>query len=175
MPLRCCLDRVPTSVPAAPTRCQPCARRLLLGANTPWKRVRFTRGLTYMDVLMPRAHGCAGAAGTRAARRAMKSSGSKIASVVPSRYGGSADSGCCPDLSVTGAQPQGPVSQHVRDTARTVSVVPFPHSGKVFYRGCPHRRFVIRQRLLEETDCRRSAYIAERRYRPRPKPRLLVV
>ena len=37
------------------------ARCWLLGANTPWKRVRLTRGL-----------------GTRAARRAMKSSGSKM-------------------------------------------------------------------------------------------------
>ena len=45
-------------------------RCLLFGANTPWKRVRFTRGL-----------------GTRAASRAMKSSGSKMTCVVPSRYG----------------------------------------------------------------------------------------
>ncbi len=158
MSLRCCLDCVPTTVPAAPARYQPCARRVLLGANPPWKRVMFTRSF-----------------GTRAVRRGIKSSGSKVASVVPSRYGVSADSGCCPDLSVTGAQPQGPFSRHVRDTALTASVVPFPHSGKVFCRGCPHRRFVVRQRLLEETGCRRSAYIAERRYRPRAKPRLLVV
>ena len=41
------------------------ARCLLLGAKTPWKRVRLTRGL-----------------GTRAASRAMKSSGSKITPVV---------------------------------------------------------------------------------------------
>ena len=46
------------------------ARCLLLGANTPWKRVRLTLGL-----------------GTRAASRAMKSSGSKMTCVVPSRYG----------------------------------------------------------------------------------------
>ncbi len=44
------------------------ARYLLLGANTPWKRVRLTRGF-----------------GTRAANRAMKSSGSKMTWVVPSR------------------------------------------------------------------------------------------
>src|SRR5690606_448103 len=42
----------------------------LFGATTPWKRVRFSRG-----------------GGTRAASRAMKSSGSKITCVVPSRYG----------------------------------------------------------------------------------------
>jgi hypothetical protein len=47
-----------------------CARCLLLGEKTPWKRVRLTRGL-----------------GTRAASRAMKSSGSKMTCVVPSRYG----------------------------------------------------------------------------------------
>lgn len=46
------------------------ARCLLLGANTPWKRVRLTRGF-----------------GTKAASRAMKSSGSKMTCVVPSRYG----------------------------------------------------------------------------------------
>ena len=44
------------------------ARYRLLGANTPWKHVRFTRGF-----------------GTRAARRAMKSSGSNTTWVVPSR------------------------------------------------------------------------------------------
>ena len=46
------------------------ARCLLLGANTPWNRVRFTLGLgtkaanrarTHTDVLMARAQGCAGA------------------------------------------------------------------------------------------------------------------
>jgi len=42
----------------------------LAGANTPWYLVRWARGL-----------------GTSAARRAMKSSGSKITCVVPSRYG----------------------------------------------------------------------------------------
>jgi len=46
------------------------ARSGLAGANTPWYRVRWARGL-----------------GTGAARRAMKSSGSKITCVVPSRYG----------------------------------------------------------------------------------------
>ncbi len=46
------------------------ARYLLFGANTPWKRVRFTRGF-----------------GTSAASRAMKSRGSKMTCVVPSRYG----------------------------------------------------------------------------------------
>lgn len=46
------------------------ARCLLLGANTSWKRMRLTRGLR-----------------TKAASRAMKSSGSKITCVVPSRYG----------------------------------------------------------------------------------------
>ena len=40
------------------------------GVNTPWKRVRLTRGF-----------------GTSAANRAMKSSGSKITCVAPSRYG----------------------------------------------------------------------------------------
>jgi len=44
-------------------------RYLLLGAKTPWKRVRLTLGLgtretsldmTCMDALMPREHGCAG-------------------------------------------------------------------------------------------------------------------
>ena len=59
------------------------ARYLLLGAKTPWKRVRLTLGLgtkatslemTCMDALMPRAHGCAGA---------VKSSGSNITWVVP--------------------------------------------------------------------------------------------
>ena len=40
------------------------------GANTPWKRVRLTRGK-----------------GTKEARRAKKSSGSRITCVVPSRYG----------------------------------------------------------------------------------------
>jgi len=40
------------------TRLRPCARKVLLGADTPWKRVRFTRGF-----------------GTRAARRAIKASG----------------------------------------------------------------------------------------------------
>lgn len=44
------------------------ARYPLLGANTPWKRVRLTRGL-----------------GTSAARRTMKSSGSMMTCVVPSR------------------------------------------------------------------------------------------
>ena len=44
------------------------ARCWLFGANTPWKRVRFTRGF-----------------GTRAASRAMKSSGWKMTCVVPSR------------------------------------------------------------------------------------------
>ena len=43
------------------------ARYLLFGANTPWKRVRLTRGF-----------------GTSAARRAMKSRGSKMTCVVPS-------------------------------------------------------------------------------------------
>lgn len=43
---------------------------LLLGANTPWKRVRLTRGL-----------------GTRAASLAIKSSGSKMTWVVPLRNG----------------------------------------------------------------------------------------
>jgi hypothetical protein len=47
-----------------------CARCALSGANTPCKRVRWTRGL-----------------GTNAARRAMKSSVSKSTCVVPSRYG----------------------------------------------------------------------------------------
>jgi hypothetical protein len=46
------------------------ARYLLLGAKTPWNRVRLTRGF-----------------GTRAASREMKSSGSKMTCVVPSRYG----------------------------------------------------------------------------------------
>jgi hypothetical protein len=46
------------------------ARSGLAGANTPWDRVRWARGL-----------------GTSAARRAMKSSGSKITCVVPSRSG----------------------------------------------------------------------------------------
>jgi hypothetical protein len=46
------------------------ARCWLFGANTPWKRVRLTRGL-----------------GTRAASRAIKSNGSKMTCVVPSRYG----------------------------------------------------------------------------------------
>ena len=46
------------------------ARCLLFGANTPWKRVRFTLGL-----------------GTRAVSLAMKSTGSKMTWVVPSRYG----------------------------------------------------------------------------------------
>ena len=46
------------------------ARCLLFGANTPWNLIRLTRGL-----------------GTSAARRAMKSSGSKMTCVVPSRYG----------------------------------------------------------------------------------------
>ena len=46
------------------------ARRWLFGANTPWKRVKLVRGL-----------------GTNAASRAMKSNGSKITWVVPSRYG----------------------------------------------------------------------------------------
>ncbi|MFT5450211.1 MAG: hypothetical protein ACI9DC_005416, partial [Gammaproteobacteria bacterium] len=45
-----------------------CARCALLGANTPWKRVRFTRGL-----------------GTKATSRAMKSIGSNMTCVVPSR------------------------------------------------------------------------------------------
>lgn len=43
---------------------------MLLDANTLWKRVRLTLGL-----------------GTRAANLPMKSKGSKIISVVPSRYG----------------------------------------------------------------------------------------
>lgn len=46
------------------------ARCRLLGANTPWKRVRLTLGF-----------------GTRAASLAMKSNGSKMTCVVPSRYG----------------------------------------------------------------------------------------
>ena len=46
------------------------ARYLLFGANTPWKRVRLTLDFS-----------------TSAASRAMKSSGSKITCVVPSRYG----------------------------------------------------------------------------------------
>ena len=46
------------------------ARYRLLGVNTPWKRVRFILGL-----------------GTRATSRAMKSSGSKMTWVVPSRQG----------------------------------------------------------------------------------------
>lgn len=45
-----------------------CPRYRLLGAKTPWKRIRLTRGL-----------------GTKAANRAMKSSGSKMTCVVPSR------------------------------------------------------------------------------------------
>jgi len=45
-------------------------RRVLFGANTPRKRVRLTRAF-----------------GTRAASRAMKSNGSKMTWVVPSRYG----------------------------------------------------------------------------------------
>ena len=47
-----------------------CARCALLGAKTPWKRVRLTRGL-----------------GTKATSRAMKSSGSNMTCVVPPRYG----------------------------------------------------------------------------------------
>ena len=47
-----------------------CARCALFGANTPWKRVRLTRGL-----------------GTKATSRAIKSIGSKTTCVVPSRYG----------------------------------------------------------------------------------------
>ena len=52
------------------------------GANTPWKRVRLTRGLG-------RAHPASKASvlGARAASRAMKSRGSKMTCVVPSRYG----------------------------------------------------------------------------------------
>lgn len=46
------------------------ARQRWFGANTPWYLVWFTRGL-----------------GTSAARRAMKSKGSKTTCVVPSRYG----------------------------------------------------------------------------------------
>ena len=46
------------------------ARWGLLGANTPWYRIRLTRG-----------------SGVRAVSRAMKSSGSKNTWVVPSRYG----------------------------------------------------------------------------------------
>ena len=46
------------------------ARCRLLGANTPWKRVRLTLGF-----------------GTGAASLAMKSNGSKMTCVVPSRYG----------------------------------------------------------------------------------------
>ena len=46
----------------------PAHGKLLLGANTPWKRVRWTLGF-----------------GTRAASRAIKSSGSKMTCVVPSR------------------------------------------------------------------------------------------
>ena len=45
-------------------------RYLLLGANTPWKRVRFTRGL-----------------GTNATSLATKSSGSNMTCVVPLRQG----------------------------------------------------------------------------------------
>ena len=44
------------------------ARYRLLGANTPWKRVRLTLGF-----------------GTEVARRAMRSSGSKVTCVVPLR------------------------------------------------------------------------------------------
>ena len=47
-----------------------CARCALFGAKTPWNRVRLTRGL-----------------GTKATSRAMKSIGSKMTCVVPSRYG----------------------------------------------------------------------------------------
>ena len=46
------------------------ARCALLEANTPWNRVKLARGL-----------------GTKATSRAMKSSGSKMTCVVPSRYG----------------------------------------------------------------------------------------
>jgi hypothetical protein len=46
------------------------ARYWLLGANTPWNLVRFILGF-----------------GTKAVSLAMKSSGSKITYVVPSRYG----------------------------------------------------------------------------------------
>ena len=46
------------------------ARCLLFGAKMPWNLVRFTRGF-----------------GTKAASLAMKSSGSKMTCVVPSRYG----------------------------------------------------------------------------------------
>ena len=46
------------------------ARQCEFGANTPWNRVRFTRGR-----------------GTNAARRAMKSSGSNKTCVVPSCHG----------------------------------------------------------------------------------------
>jgi len=41
--LRCDLDPVPTAAPGAAARVV-LDRRLLWGANTPWKRVRFTRG-----------------------------------------------------------------------------------------------------------------------------------
>ena len=47
-----------------------CARSILLGANTPWYRVKFERGF-----------------GTKAASFAMKSSGSNKTCVVPFRYG----------------------------------------------------------------------------------------
>jgi hypothetical protein len=55
--------------PASLGRCHPRAVYLLLGANTPWKRGRLTRGF-----------------GTSAANRATKSSGSKMTWVVLSRY-----------------------------------------------------------------------------------------
>jgi len=45
------------------------ALRVLFGANTPWKQVRFRRGF-----------------GTSSARRATRSGGSKTMWVVPSRY-----------------------------------------------------------------------------------------
>lgn len=47
-----------------------CSRSLQFGANTPWNRVRLSLGR-----------------GIKAARRAMKSSGSKTTCVVPSRKG----------------------------------------------------------------------------------------
>ena len=57
------------AAPAPPRRGHPRAV-VAVGANTPWKRVRLTRG-----------------GGTSAARRAMQSSGSNMTCVVPSRYG----------------------------------------------------------------------------------------
>jgi hypothetical protein len=60
---RCSCNTVPpqcrqVSMSFVNTRLRPCARKVLLGADSLWNRVRFTRGF-----------------GTRAARRAIKSSG----------------------------------------------------------------------------------------------------